>query len=172
MKRLKVLEHQSNLELEQLIKAEKNSSQLRIWQVLYFIKTNYGVQAKTISSIFGLAVSTIYHKVQKYNKYGKEGVVLLERGGRKRFYLTLEDERNVLNSLTSKAKDGLILTMNDIRIIFEKKIGHEVSDDYLWDVFKRHNWSKKSPRPKNPEQDLEAQEAFKKNSRKSWMPST
>jgi len=112
MKRLKVLDHQTDSELEQLIKTEKNSSQLRIWQVLYFIKTNYGVQAKTISSIFGLAVSTIYHKVQKYNKYGKEGVVLLERGGRNRFYLTLEDESNVLNSLTSKAKDVFISVKN------------------------------------------------------------
>jgi len=81
-------------------------------------------------------------------------------------------EANQIKLFTKLAKDGLILTMNDIRIIFEKEIGHEVSDDYLWDVFKRHNWSKKSPRPKNPEQDLEAQEAFKKNSRKSWMPST
>ena len=138
---------------------------------MYYIKTHFGEEAKLISSLFGLSVSSIYHYVQKFNKYGKSGVLLKSRGGRKRFYLTLEEEQSILHSISDQAKNGLILTMNDIRIIFEEKIGHSVSDDYLWDVFKRHNWSKKSPRPKNPKQNLAAQEAFKKNSRKSWMPS-
>lgn len=172
MKQLKILDHIKDSEFKQLIKEEKNISQLRTWQILYFIKTNPGVKAKAVSNLFGLAVSTIYHRVQWYNKRGKVGVILKPRGGRKRFYLTLPEEKNVLSALIDKAKEGLVLTMNDIRYLFEEKIGHSVSDDYLWDVFKRHNWSKKAPRPKNPSQDIEAQEEFKKNSRKSWMPSS
>jgi len=172
MKRLKILDHLSEQDFKELIRKEKNVSQLRIWQTLYYVKTNYGVEAKSISDLFGLAVSTIYHHVQNYNKFGKEGVVLNSRGGRKRFYLAFDEEKIILDSLYKNAKAGLILTMNDIRSVFEEKIGHSVSDDYLWDIFKRHNWSKKAPRPKNPQQDLEAQDEFKKNSRQGWKPLT
>ena len=65
---------------------------------------------------------------------------------------------------------GKIIIYKHIKDKIEKKLNHLVSDDYIWDMFKRHNWSKKAPRPKNPKQDLEAQEKFKKNSRKSWSP--
>ena len=170
MKLLQIKDHLSNEEFAELIKKEKTVSQLRIWQLLFYIKTNYGVQAKSISSLFGASVSSIYHHVQNFNKYGKEGVLLKSKGGRRRFYLTLEREKEILGLLSEQALEGLILTMNDIRADFEKEIGHEVSDDYIWDIFNRHNWTKKSPRPKNPKQDLKSQEEFKKNSRKSWSP--
>lgn len=170
MKRLKVIDHLSDKEFSELIKKEKNISQLRIWQILFYIKTNYGIKAKSISSLFGASVSSIYHHVQSFNKYGKEGVILKPKGGRRRFYLSLEIEKEVLELLSEKASDGLILTMNDVRADFEKKIGHKVSDDYIWDIFNRHKWTKKSPRPKNPKQDLNAQEEFKKKSQKTWHP--
>lgn len=172
MKRLIVKDHLSNDEFVELIKREKNISQLRIWQLLLYIKTNHGVQAKSIAPLFGTSVSSIYHHVQNFNNFGKEGVILKPKGGRRRFYLTLEREKEILDLLSEKATEGLILTMNDIRVDFENEIGHKVSDDYIWDIFNRHNWTKKSPRPKNPKQDLEAQEEFKKNSRKSWSPSS
>ena len=170
MKRLKIKDHLSNDDFSKLIKKEKKVSQLRIWQVLFYIKSNFGVQAKSISTIFGLSVSSIYRYVQNFNKYGKEGVLIKPKGGRRRFYLTLEKEKEILDQLTEQASEGTILTMNDVRADFEQEIGHKISDDYIWDIFNRHNWTKKSPRPKNPKQDLAEQEEFKKNSKKSWMP--
>ena len=38
----------------------------------------------------------------------------------------------------------------------------KVSDDYIWDMFKRHKWSKKVPRQSHPQADKAAQEEFKK----------
>ena len=170
MRRLKIEEHLSNEELTKLIKEEKKNSQLRIWQILFYIKSNFGVQAKSISLLFGVSISSIYHHVQNFNKHGKSGVLIKPKGGRRRFYLTLKKEKEILDQSSKRASEGTILTMNDVRADFEQEIGHKVSDDYIWDIFNRHNWTKKAPRPKNPKQDLEKQDEFKKKSKKSWMP--
>lgn len=45
-----------------------------------------------------------------------------------------------------------------------------MSDDYIWDLFKRHNWKKKMPRPEHPKKNKMAQEEFKENSLKYWQP--
>ena len=62
--------------------------------------------------------------------------------------------------------------MNDIRKVVEKKVGQSVSDDYLWDLFKRHNWKKKAPRPQHPKKQQAKQEEFKKNSPSFWSPAS
>ena len=172
MKRLKIKKYLSNEELKKRIKEEKEVQQLKIWQSIYFIKNNEGVLASTVADIFGLSVHTIYKHVQNYNRNGVDSVILKQRGGRRRFFLTLKEEKDLLDSLSQKASEGLILTMNDIRVEIESNIGHGVSDDYIWDLFNRNNWKKKAPRPKHPDQDLEKQEDFKKNSKKTWQPSS
>jgi len=170
MKQLKIKDHLSNNELKQRIRKEKNAQQLKVWQCLYYIKNNKGVSASTVANIFVLSVHTVYKYVQNYNRNGVDAVILKHRGGRRRFFLTLEKEKELLNSLSNKAAKGLILTMNDIRIEVESNVGRTVSDDYIWDLFSRHNWKKKAPRPKHPDQDIEKQNDFKKNSKKMWQP--
>jgi hypothetical protein len=44
----------------------------------------------------------------------------------------------------------------------EKYSGRTVSDDYIWDLFKRHNWKKKSPHSSHPKADREKQDEYKK----------
>ena len=76
----------------------------------------------------------------------------------------------MLNELKQNAKEGKILVAKHIKKVIEAKIGKQVSDDYIWDLFNRHNWKKKKPRPQHPKKDIEAQEALKKNSQKYWQP--
>ncbi|MDR2836827.1 MAG: winged helix-turn-helix domain-containing protein [Bacteroidales bacterium] len=42
--------------------------------------------------------------------------------------------------------------------LVEEKLGKKVSDDYIWDMFKRHVWAKKVSRQHHPEGDSAAQE--------------
>jgi len=52
----------------------------------------------------------------------------------------------------------------------ETKVGNKVSDDYLWDLFNRHGWKKKMPRPRHPKSDKATQTKFKKNFPSYWNP--
>ena len=78
---------------------------------------------------------------------------------------------NLMKILAEKAKQGKVITFDDIHKEVEKYIGRKVSDDYIWDLFKRHNWKKKMPRSEHPKRNKAAQEEFKKNSLKYWQPS-
>jgi transposase len=84
--------------------------------------------------------------------------------------MSLEEEEKLMQELQHQANEGKILVAGQIRKIVEKRLGKSVSDDYIWDLFKRHNWKKKLPRIEHPKKNKEAQEDFKKNSRKYWHP--
>lgn len=170
MKILKLKPHLTDNELKNKLKSSKTADELRRWQCLYLVQSQKGITAHEISKILCISVPTIYLYVETYNKYGAERVKPKRKGGRRRFYLSMEEEREILKNAAKKAIEGKIITAKEIKKEVEKKIGHVVSDDYLWDLFKRHNWSKKKPRPKHPKSSEKEQEAFKKNSKMIWMP--
>ena len=84
--------------------------------------------------------------------------------------MSLEEEANLLNEGTAQALSGQILIYKHIKTKVEEKVGKLVSDDYIWDMFKRHNWKKKVPRQSHPKSNKKDQEEFKKNSKKHWQP--
>ncbi len=170
MRILKVANHLTEKELKQKLKKEKNFEQFRRWQCIYLIKSNPGIKSEAVASILGCTKYLIYYIVETYNSTGVKGIKIKGRGGRRTAYLTLEEEKKLLTKIEKDAIKGLILTKEDIREIIEKKLGHEVSDDYIWDLFHRHGWKKKVPRPEHPKKNIKEQEEFKKKSRKIWMP--
>lgn len=170
MRRLKTVNHMTDEGLRQKLKEEKSIEQFKIWQCIYLVQTQSVTTADQVGNQIGISKFKVYRHIEDYNKFGPSGVILQSRGGRRRFYLTLEEESELLNTISEKALSGLILTSSDIRKEVENKIGHDVSDDYLWDLFHRYNWKKKAPRPKHPQKNVEKQEEFKKNSKKTWQP--
>ena len=54
-----------------------------------------------------------------------------------------------------------------IKSKLEAIINRNVSDDYIWDLFKRHKWTKKVPRQSHPQADKAKQEEYKKTLGKS-----
>ena len=58
---------------------------------------------------------------------------------------------------------GKIATAEEIRKAFIKKTGREkTAKSTIYDLLKRHGWSKKKARPMNPKSNKEAQETLKK----------
>jgi len=100
------------------------------------------------------------HYNAKYNK--NKDVCLKPKGGRKREYMSINEEKEFMKTLEAKALKGLILTSSDIKKAVENKLGRDVSDDYIWDLFKRNGWTKHTPRPSHPKKDENLQEEFKK----------
>jgi len=172
MQLLKLKPHLSEEEIKEITYSQKSARDFQDWQIIYLIQKNKNKKAEEIAELLGVNVYKIYDRIELYNKYGKEWKDNTKWGGRRKetSYLTLTEEKVLMEDLRDKALKGFILTSADIRKQIESQLGHKVSDDYLWDLFKRQGWSKKSPIPKHPKSDKEKQESFKKNSRKVWMP--
>ena len=153
--------------LKEKMANSKNNVDYKHLQILYLI-SNYDVNAAFLSDITGYSIANIYTIVQQHNK--PKSVPKQQRGGRRRFYLSEIQEKELMQGLEEKAMKGIILSYLDIKKIVEKRVGKSVSDDFIWDLFKRNGWTKHSPRPHHPKKDSNAQEMFKKNSKTIWMP--
>jgi transposase len=132
--------------------------------------SSYDVTATFLSEMAGCSAHTIYKWIEDYNKKGAKSMEREGAGGRRRSLLSYEEEKIMMQELSAKAATGIVLQAKDIKKEVEKKVGKSVSDDYLWDLFKRHQWVKQSPGPEHPQKDKAAQDQFKKNSRAIWMP--
>jgi transposase len=106
----------------------------------------------------------VYKVVEQYNKIGANFTDNIKWGGRRlsTSIMSFEEEEKMMNGLKHKAVEGKVLVAKHIKKVIEKKVGKKVSDDYIWDLFKRHNWKKKTPRPEHPKRNKVAQEEFEK----------
>jgi transposase len=172
MRILKTLPHLTIEEIKKKLSKQNDFRKYQNWQIIFSVHSNPGKSAEEFASILGVNKHKVYRIIETYNKYGPDWDVHKQWGGRReeRAYMTLEKEAEILKDVVDSAIKGQVITANDIRSIVEEKIGHSVSDDYLWDILNRHSWSKKAPRPTHPDKDTEAQEDFKKNSKKIWLP--
>ncbi len=172
MKTLQVIPHLSLEELSKKLSSSTKAHHRSYWQLLLSVMINPNKSAEEYSAFLGIKPSKICHIVKRYNKEGADTFEKKQWGGRRKGVelLTLEEEIAMMASLKEQALQGHILTMHDIREKVEARVNQSVSDDYLWDLFKRHDWKKKRPRPEHPKTDLEKQEDFKKNSLNCWQP--
>jgi len=173
MKILKTVSHLTNAELKEVLNKQTSIRAYKDWQVIYSVQTNSGKKAEEFSSILGVEKSKIYRIIQLYNSKGVNWRNDDNWGGRreKRCIMDLEEEKSLLDTISGEALSGKVLIHKHIKKRVEEKAGKEVSDDYIWDLFKRHGWTKKVPRQMHPKGDKLKQEEFKKNSKRSWQPS-
>lgn len=151
------------------MKSAQKLSDFKRWQILYLISTS-NVDATYLSDITGYSKANVYAIVQGYNHSLEGDVSVRQRGGRRRSLMSIEEENTLMDGLEQQALKGQILTYLSVKDLVEKKVGKPVSDDFIWDLFKRNHWTKHSPRPHHPKKDVAAQEDYKKNSRTIWLP--
>lgn len=171
---LKLKDHLSQVELKHRLATAVDIRAFKQWQVLNAVSSNPGLKSEQIASLLGTTATIVRRYVRLYNKHGSGHLANLQWGGRRqaRSLLSFEQEEELLAAVAEKSLKGEILTAKDIRTEVEQKVNRSVSDDYLWDLFKRHGWKKKAPRPKHPMQGLAAQDEFKKNSQNYWQPAS
>jgi len=171
MRTLKLINHLSDIELKKKLSASVGNPEFSRWQILYLVQVGKISSADTIAPLVNLSKPSIYKIVEGYNKSGVAGIKYNKRGGRHHCLLNTDEEAALLQAIEQKAAKGLIKTANDIRSLVESRVGKKVSDDYIWDLFKRNGWKKKMPRPHHPKKTLAEQQAFKKNSPTVRLPS-
>jgi len=172
MRVLKLSNLLTNEDIRHNLDIQKNIKDYKNWQIICALAFNPHKDAEEIASMLCIKRNLVYRVVAKYNKYGKDFNSIDKRGGfrKENAFLSREEESTFFQSLEKDAVDGKILTYRDIKKIIEEKLNREVSDDYIWNLFKRNEWTKKSPRPYHPLNDKNKVEEFKKNSKKIWLP--
>jgi transposase len=172
MKILKTAPHFSDECVKNIMDSQLELRAFKDWQIIYSVQTNYGKKSEEFASMLGVKKSKILYVIQMYNKFGKDWRTYGQWGGRRRerWHLSLEDEVLLMKSVEDSAFMGEILTFRHIKKHVEERVGNEVSNDYIWDLFSRHGWKKKVPRQNHPKSDKAAQEEYKKNSKKIWNP--
>jgi len=173
MRILQLKPHLSTSEISSKLMSCKNKHHRSYLQILLSVSFNPNKKAEEYAQFLGVTKSKVYRIVEQYNNLGESFLENKNWGGRRKetSYLTLEEERMLMESIRSRAATGKIITARDVIKEIEGRLKIKVSDDYVWDLFKRHNWRKKSPRPQHPKHDQKAQDEFKKNCRKYWSPS-
>jgi transposase len=175
MKILKVKSSLSEKALRKIIKYQSDTRALKGWLIIYNVQLYKGKRAEEIAQMPGVCRSMVYRVINLYNEYGKNWFSRYysnNRGGRResRCLLSLENEKLLMKSLEDAALSGNVLTFRSVKENVERIVGKTVSDDYIWDLFHRHGWKKKVPRQHHPKADKAAQEEYKKNFGKTWMP--
>jgi len=163
-----ILQLKAHLSVEQL--KERMNKERRVycfkrWQILHAIATHSGITAQAVALLLGSSISVVRRTVQLYNKRGAAFTGQGKWGGRREERCLMGfEEAQFLKTWEATALEGGVLVAKQLRQAVEKKMGHKVSDDYLWDLLHRHGWTKKAPRPQHPGavEAKEKREAFKK----------
>lgn len=120
------------------------------------------VKAKDVAKSVGTTRDMIYQWAHIYKKFGINGFIGKPTGGRTWSFMSLEEEKALLDGLSNDATKGLVVISKVVRAKAEEKLGKPVSADYAEDLLNRHGWRKIAPRPKHPKSSKEEQEEFKK----------
>src|SRR5437867_685531 len=112
----------------------------------------------------------VHRVIASYNRLGVAAVSTAGKGGRRRQYMTWEEEQAFLAPFFSRAERGESATAGEIQRAFEAQVGQQVQKSTISRLLKRHRWRKPVPRPVHPQAKAEAQEEFKKTLRSALKP--
>lgn len=152
-------------ELASKIKTTVGFWRVQKWLIIYNA-TNYPRKASEIANHLAVSESLVHKTVSEYNKSGVSAIETIGKGGRKNSYLSIDEEKNFINSYIEKAHKGHIITASEIKADFEKMINKIVPKSTIYRLLARHNWRKVVPLPFHPKQNKEEQESFKKTFKK------
>jgi transposase len=165
---LSIAPHLSVAQIREQLYSCNNGRHASYWQIILTLSLNPGRKAKEYASLLGCSERKLYRIRALYNKEGADFTNKLLWGGRREAccLMSFEQEATLLQTQMESALQGEVLVAKQLRKLVANKVGHQVWDDYLWDLLHRHGWSKKAPRPAHPKTGAvkDKREVFKKKS--------
>ena len=155
--------HLSKEEIQERIKATVGFWRVQKWLVIW----NALVDPRPAGEIAlhtGLAEQSVHNLISRYNRLGPDAVGGPGKGGRRRSYLSWDEEALLLESFRQAALTGQIATAAEIKVALERRIGQKVHKTTVYRLLKRHGWRKLVLRPFHMDAVKAEQEAFKKTS--------
>jgi transposase len=121
-----------------------------------------GMTQPKIAEVMGVSLSSVNRAHVAYDSGGVRALKPKPNGGRKRENMSVAQEKALLARYTKAAGAGELLNIHDLKVAYEKAIGHETSNSTIYNLLHRHSWRKLMPRPFHPDRNRAAQNAFKK----------
>jgi transposase len=149
---------------EKAIASAKTAEELRAAQAVV-LPLQFGLSVARTAEAMGVSVgwaSTLRNRFVRIAR-GDEAPKQ-KRGGRRRQNLSSEEEERFLAPFLDEAKSGGVIVVGPIRQALEEKLARKVALSSVYNLLHRHGWRKLAPDRRHPQADVEAQEAWKKNS--------
>ncbi len=105
--------HLSAEEVQRRIQQEERLWRRRRWEIIYQALTAPR-QAKDIAKTVGVSPATVHGVIASYNRRGVAAIETPGKGGRRHQYLTLEQERTLLQPFLARAARGELTTAVEI----------------------------------------------------------
>ena len=132
----------------------------------------FGATLAQTASVLGVSRATV-PRLQAAFRQQQSAPKVADRnwGGRRQFLLTEEQEVAFLKPWLESAAAGHLVVVSPIRAALAQRLGKTVKPSVVYRLLARHGWRKVAPDTRHPKSQPEVQEAWKKNSPKSWKPS-
>lgn len=153
----------------QIVQEARTARELRTGMSVLIPKA-CGVSNAVAGQVLGVGVATVV-RMQKRIRDQAEGTGQRRGGwgGRRHELLPVEEEAAFLDPWVSRAEAGGVLVVPPIHRALEKRLGCKVAASTVYRLLARHGWRKVEPDTCHPKRDVQAQETFKKTSRKHWQ---
>jgi transposase len=132
-------EHISLEEVKNRMKHDPRSLYRQRWLIIYHALID-PCTAEEIARHCGVKKFTVQQLISRYNRFGIAAVETRGKGGRRREYMTLEQERQLLEPFFARARAGDTAATSEIRHAFEERVTHPVNATTIYRLLQRHGW--------------------------------
>lgn len=139
-------DEQTKLELQELLNITKKKSDFLRVQCVW-LRVEFNMPADMVARITGLKSGTIRKIWSTFNKKGESSLLSKERGGRRHYHLSPDEERLFLSPFFKKAKKDKMLVVAEVKAAYEKLLGKEVPKSTIYRLLARHGWKKQTGKP-------------------------
>ena len=150
----------------EMIRRAKSVDELRQAQAVV-LPLAFGLSVKQTAEAIGQSVGWTSQLRNRFLAGETVGDGQRDRpGGRRRENLTAAREREILEPFLERASAGGILVVPQIKAEIEAALGRSMALSSVYNLLHRHGWRKLAPDKRHPQSSPDAQEAWKKNSRR------
>lgn len=127
-----------------------------------------GLDADLTAEVLGTSRRTVFR--DRKHICGQDDTAKGQWGGRRHCFMSVAEENEFLAQWECMAAEGGVLTVPPIHAALVERVGHDCPMSTTYRLLARHGWRKVQPDTKHPKSDPAAQDEFKKNSPKRWLP--
>ena len=165
-KRLTITPHLSVDDLAQRYRQARHPIERSHYQIIWLLAQ--GKRSEDVADVTGYSRNWIYELVRDYNAHGPQclGDGRRENPGAPPL-LTEEQQALLLQVLRGEAPDGGLWNGRKVADYLSELLDQPISRQQGWVYLRQLGWRLRVPRPQHQEADLDAQDAWKKNSRRT-----